>query len=125
MYSSEPRPEEALRHRRIWWVLGWCILSLVLVLSLIPSPPQLGGVSDKWQHAFAYAVLMSWFGQLNPRHLWLALWLVAMGVAVEFVQGWSGFRHFELLDMLADAIGVLAGWLLMRLGMNYLSWFEL
>jgi uncharacterized protein YfiM (DUF2279 family) len=117
--------EFPLRHARIWWLLGWCILALILVLSLVPSPPQLGDISDKWQHAFAYAVLMSWFGQLYAQHLRLGLYLVTLGIAVEFLQGWSGLRHFEVLDMLADAIGVLVGWLLLRLGMNYLSWFEL
>ena len=82
-------------------------------------------VSDKWQHGFAYAVLMSWFAQLSPRHLKLSLLLVAMGIAVEFVQGWGGMRHFDVLDMVANTIGVVFGWVLIRVGVNYLSWFEL
>lgn len=125
MSSSETTGMEPLRHVRTWWLLGWCIVALVLVLSLMPSPPQLGEISDKWQHAFAYGLMMSWFAQLSRHHVMIAVYLVAMGVAVEFIQGWSGLRHFELLDMLADAIGVLAGWLLIRVGMKYLSWFEL
>jgi VanZ family protein len=33
-----------------------------------------------------------------------------MGIAIEFVQGATGYRSFEVMDMVADAIGVLLGW---------------
>ena len=33
-----------------------------------------------------------------------------MGVALEFIQGWLGYRDFELFDMGANALGVLLGW---------------
>lgn len=124
MSSSDSMSQARLRHARTWWVLGGCIVLTVLVLSLVPSPPQLGGISDKWQHALAYTVMMSWFAQLTSAHLRLALILVLMGIAVEFLQLWGGVRHFELLDMLADAIGVLVGWAIIRLGVEYLRWFD-
>ena len=34
---------------------------------------------------------------------------IAMGVALEFVQGWLGYRSFEVADMLADTLGVALG----------------
>jgi VanZ family protein len=34
----------------------------------------------------------------------------AMGVALEFIQGWTGYRSFELYDMLADGVGIAVGW---------------
>ena len=35
---------------------------------------------------------------------------IAMGIALEFVQGWLGYRSFEVADMAANSIGVVAGW---------------
>ena len=32
-----------------------------------------------------------------------------MGIALEFVQGWLGYRSFEVADMVANTIGVLLG----------------
>ena len=40
--------------------------------------------------------------------------LIAMGVAVEILQGWSGYRYFEYADMLANSSGVLAAWFAMH-----------
>jgi hypothetical protein len=40
-----------------------------------------------------------------------------MGIALEFLQEMTGYRTFELLDMLANAtgvLGVLAGMLVLR-----------
>jgi len=28
------------------------------------------------------------------------------------VQGWTGYRMFDVLDMLANSVGVMLGWLL-------------
>ncbi|MBD3669680.1 MAG: VanZ family protein [Gammaproteobacteria bacterium] len=118
MSSSE------LKYARGWWTLGWLVLATILILSLMPSPPKLGDVSDKWQHAFAYALLMSWFAQLASKRLRLALLLILMGIGVEVLQGLSGLRQYELLDMLANATGVVIGWMLIRVGLKYLLWLE-
>lgn len=108
---------------RLWWPLGWLMVAVILFLSLMPSPPTVD-VSDKWQHAFAYALLMSWFAQLVMRRWLAAIYLVVMGVGVEFVQGWSGLRYYEEMDMLANSVGVLIGWLMFTLGIHYLRWLE-
>jgi hypothetical protein len=65
--------------------------------------------------------MMIWFAQLYQRSLhglW-ALGFIGLGAALEFVQGWSGFRSFEYLDMAADTAGVTAGWLLGGTAMAY------
>ena len=69
---------------------------------------------DKLGHILAYFVMMIWFSQLYLRriHAWLASGFNALGVAWEYVQGWSGYRDFEYMDMLADAIGVTVAWAL-------------
>jgi hypothetical protein len=41
----------------------------------------------------------------------IAAGFVALGIALEFVQGWTGFRFFSYADMAADAAGVMLGWL--------------
>ena len=33
-----------------------------------------------------------------------------MGVAIEFIQGWTGWRTFDTHDMMANGIGVLFGY---------------
>ena len=104
------------RARKLWLVVGWLLVLLVIFLSLVPVPvevPVEGG--DKFGHVTAYAALMFWFANLfetvNRRGI-LAIGFVALGIALEFVQGWTDYRTFELADMAADAFGVAVGWVL-------------
>jgi VanZ family protein len=76
--------------------------------SLTPAPPSAG--NDKIGHFAVYGVLMFWFAQLTMRRLPYAAGFVALGVGLEFAQGWLGTRSFELYDMAANALGVLLGW---------------
>lgn len=91
------------------------MLALVIVFSLIPSPPQLDvQQGDKLQHVSAYFALMFWFAQvyrLRHERLWLAMALVAVGVCLEFLQGMTGWRSYDPFDMAANASGVLIGWI--------------
>lgn len=56
---------------------------------------------------------MFWFCQLY-RNSWTRLGyaagFIALGIALEFVQRALGYRSFEVADMIADGLGVLAGW---------------
>ena len=100
-------------NRRAGLALGWAGVAGVVYLSLMPSPPQIGVEgSDKVGHFLAYALLAFWFSQFytgRTRALY-ALGLVAMGVAIEFAQRATGWRNFEVADMVANALGVAAGW---------------
>jgi len=106
-----------LRLSRVWLGIGWLLVALVLYLSLTPHPLTLFAFenADKLEHACAYAALSFWFCQFY-RQKWsrarVMLALLALGVAIEYVQGWTGYRTFDVLDMLADGVGVLGGWLL-------------
>jgi len=108
-----------LRRRALWVALGWAIVGAILWLSLERSPPDLGfPQSDKVGDVVAYGVLMFWFCELyaSPRaRLGYAIGFVVLGIAIEFVQRATGYRNFELLDMVADAGGVALGWLAGRL----------
>ena len=103
--------------RRLWLVAGWVGVIGVVVLSLIPPPPAILGVEneDKLGHLLAYGLLMWWFAQdvlAARRRSGVALALIALGVALEFLQGWGGLRTFSVADMVADAAGVAVGWAL-------------
>lgn len=107
--------EPAFRFRPLWLFAGWMLVLLVVYLSLVPSPPTLTKTpGDKLEHWLAYAALMSWFvnlyAELSPRAK-VATGLIALGVGLEFVQRWTGYRTFEVTDMMADAAGVITGWL--------------
>jgi VanZ family protein len=99
----------------LWLIAGWILILLIIYLSVTPTPIQVPMEgSDKLEHILAYAVLMSWFANLHEssgRRIILAASFVALGVALEFVQGWTGYRSFELADMAAGATGVATGWL--------------
>lgn len=89
------------------------MVAAIVWLSLTPSPPTLGfEQSDKLGHFGSYAILMFWFSQLYGKstRILYVLGFVALGVALEFAQNQVGFRTFEVLDMSADALGVLLGW---------------
>ena len=117
------------RVRPFWLVLGWMLVLLVVYLSLTPAPITLPvREGDKFSHVFAYFVLMSWFANLYPRlsvRAQFAAGFIALGVILEFVQLWIGYRSFEVTDMTAGALGVAAGWATAppRLP-NYLSFAE-
>ena len=101
----------------MWLAIGLLGVVGVLVLSLIPPPAPILGVEneDKLHHLGAYGLLMWWFAQdavAARQRAWIAMALVALGVAIEYLQGWTGYRTFSVADMAADAIGVAIGWLL-------------
>jgi len=103
--------------RSAWIALGWVGVIAVSVLSLIPEPPELIGIEegDKIEHLLVYGSLMFWFAQVyvQRRSRWsVAIRLIAMGVCLEFVQGWTGWRLFSYADMLANTAGVAVGWLI-------------
>ena len=104
---------------RCWlglWLFGWL---LCVVLSMIPPPPvPMPGLpaGDKLGHVLAYALLSAWAVWIfagSRHHRRAALALCALGIALEFAQGGlTRGRMMEGWDVVADALGVLAGWLL-------------
>ncbi len=108
---------ESLRYRNLWLGIGWLMVLTVLVLSLMPKPPQpmhfVG--ADKVEHVLAYFIMMGWFAQLyhaTRERVLVATGLIALGIVIEILQPMLGPRYFEWWDMLADSIGVLLAWLL-------------
>ena len=104
--------------RRLWLIAGIAILLLLWTLSLMPQPPTFGVRNeDKFFHVIAYGGTMWWWGQYWPslrQRFLLAIVFTLMGIAVEFVQGWTGWRTFDPHDMVANGIGVLLGWMVVQ-----------
>lgn len=96
-------------------ITGIAVLIAIWALSLLPGPelPDVPG-GDKWHHSLAYFACMFCWGQVYrlplPR-LRLAVTFIAMGAIIECLQYFTATRSFEFLDMLANALGVLAAWI--------------
>lgn len=106
-----------LKYLKFWLILGWGMVVLVAILSLIPSPQVLGPLttSDILIHLLAYSTLMLWFGCIylsGRKYLLLGLILILIGVILELLQGMTSYRCFEYKDMIVNGFGVLLGWLL-------------
>ena len=116
------------RYRRLWSWLGWLMVVSVLVLSLMPLSVDLSEGRDKVSHFVAYGSLMFWFGMLFPgwrNQVISALGFVAMGIAVEYLQRMTGYRSFDVADMVANAIGVTIGWVVVQTPLRrLLQWVE-
>ncbi len=72
--------------------------------------PDVGG-SDKLHHFIAYAILSLGFVLLVRTPLSLlrtSAGLIGYGVMLELLQSLTGYRQMEVLDMLANAAGVVA-----------------
>lgn len=101
-----------LRYFKIWLALGLGLVVAVVVVSLVPINTSLDvPEGDKIGHVIAYLSLSLWFGQLftRGRHVGVGIGLILLGVALEFFQGETGYRTFDVKDMAANATGVLLG----------------
>ncbi len=118
----------AYRYRRIWFLLGWGMVAAVVVLSLIPLEVDLGDNRDKLAHFAAYGSLSFWFAMLiegRGRELRVAAAFALLGVALEFLQGLTDYRTFEIADMIANATGAALGWGLAQTPLgNAIDWME-
>ncbi len=105
-----------LKFLRFWQGIGWLLVLFVIFVTLMPKPPQLPFPDflswDKVAHTLVYACLMSWFLQAFASPIIWSTFLLLLGVILEFLQNWFGYRSLEFGDMIANSIGLLAGWLI-------------
>jgi len=102
-----------LGHRHLWFCLGLVMAAMIAAASLVPASnlPAIG-LSDKLEHAMAYALLAFWFASVVVRRDFLALIvaLVAFGGLIELAQDWMHLgREAELTDLMADVAGIVVG----------------
>jgi len=115
--EKEPGFLSRLRFPNFWLGIGFLLVALVIALSLMPHPPNVGHFrgNDKLGHFAAYVAMTFWFGQIYTRNRarWtIALSFVILGISLEYLQLLSGYRTFEYADMGANAAGVLCALLL-------------
>ena len=97
----------------------WLGTAAVTALSLLPQDalPPLPDISDKIEHAGAYAMLAVAAGPAWMRfeaHARIAVALIVLGGAIEIAQLWVPGRSAEWGDFAADILGVLAGFTAFR-----------
>ena len=86
-----------------------------MFLSLTPSPPDLDiEHGDKLGHLAGLRpadvlVLLAVSRDGTRGSPTPSAW-IALGIALEFAQGATGYRSFEVADMAANSLGVLLGW---------------
>lgn len=121
---------EHLRREKLWVAIGLAFVALVIFLSVTPDPVRAPTVeSFKTGHILAYAWCMLYFAQVwrDLRHrLAIALALIVLGIALEFVQDMLPWhRDFAVSDMVDDAIGVGIGFALGYTPLqNVIRWIE-
>lgn len=116
----------AVRHPRLWLVIGWALIAFAIVVSLLPSEelPSLG-VGDKFEHTTAYALLALWFAGMYPRtrYIVIGIALFIMGVGIEFAQGAMHMgRQADVRDVIANTGGIAIGLTLALAGLG--GWAE-
>ena len=97
---------------RIWWVVGWLQVVALLIATLWPAVALPGPEgSDKLVHLASFGWLMFWFAQVVVQRRWrLVLLLIGYGALIEVLQFFSGYRHGDGWDLLADSSGVFVAW---------------
>jgi VanZ family protein len=116
--SNNARPVFSKSHHCFMRWLFWCVMLVVLALTLTPAPPNLTiGLSheDKWHHALGFAGLtllgLCSRASRSQHAPWrLLVFLLAVGGGIEVLQAFIPNRGAEWLDWLADAAGIAMGW---------------
>ncbi|GHA06912.1 hypothetical protein GCM10008090_15750 [Arenicella chitinivorans] len=100
--------------------LGLLVVITVLSLTPLPQLPEMPG-TDKLHHFIAYAALMFpvAFAQLRHR-VWLALGFFVWSGSIELIQPMVN-RYGEWLDLAANGLGLLLGYLIAVLMRRWLA----
>jgi VanZ family protein len=103
-----------------WSFVWYALVVLVVIGSLLPADsPVMKSVDslpvgDKVQHFTAYAAL-AFLPTLRERPAKLGIQLAfaaVLGVLLEFGQLYSPGRSFDVYEMMADGLGILAGFVI-------------
>lgn len=103
-----------LRYALYWRVLGALLVILILAAALIPPVDDVGAWLadyDKLLHGAMFSALTIWFcGQFERREYgWLVVMLLSFGILIEILQMLTAYRKGDVMDFVADAIGIGVG----------------
>ena len=106
----------------LWFLLIYRLLTMPA--SNVPSWPFLDKLYfDKWVHCGLFAVLIflfsfpfkNFFPHYNILYLLISILGLLYGIGMEYVQKYfTTDRDFEILDMVADGVGCLFGFLFIQ-----------
>lgn len=103
----------------LWRISFWFCIGLTAYLSLLPQEFLPSGINiwDKFSHSIAFAALalsaaLGWPKRDFFRSVLIPL--LIFGILIEGIQYFIPGREFSLLDMLADAVGIVIAWISLR-----------
>ena len=102
--------------QKYWLPLTLIILTSITTLSLWPAEhlPSVPG-TDKTHHFIAYAALIFPAALRRPKYFYaIALGFISFSGAIELIQPYVN-RYGEWLDMTANTLGLVSGWLLAKI----------
>ena len=115
-----------LRYRKLWLIVGYLLIALVIFLTLTSSPVHIDTnlpYQDKFFHALAYFSLTFWFMQIyHVKHhvfRWVIFFL-CLGLLLEYLQSFDSRRYSEVGDMAANALGVAVALVLSRTQLRFM-----
>lgn len=102
------------RRPRLWLGLWIAALVATVVVCLVPLPRSPLPVDhlDKLEHALGYAALAVGAAMLfatGSARMLVSLGLIVLGIGIEALQALLPWRSADLLDVVANSLGVLIG----------------
>jgi len=111
------------RYSRLARFIFWLVMMVMTALFLVPQEFVSSAIFDWWdkaQHAVAFSVLMLIGFVAYPIYFWrVVISLILYGVVIEIIQSWTDWRQGDVLDTVADAVGVLLMGLLIKIYQSY------
>jgi VanZ family protein len=111
-------PSRSRAGRLRLWLPVVIYAAAIFVVSSLPQPPAVGGVSDKWGHGAAYAGLAlvilralagaQWSGVTRGRAVVALALAASYGASDEWHQAFVPGRSPDVHDLVADGIGAAA-----------------
>jgi len=102
--------------QKYWFHITLMLLVSIATLSLWPAAylPSVPG-TDKTHHFIAYAALILPTTLKQPKnYLTIIVGFIAFSGAIELIQPYVN-RYGEWLDMMANTLGLISGWLLAKI----------
>ena len=105
-------------------IAGIASIMIIFTFSLFEIPQSnFDGLSDKFIHFSAYLLLslLIFRASLTLTKASLFIGLILLGILIEALQYTSGLRNFEYMDIIANALGVLVGFLIFKVNKKALK----
>lgn len=95
-------------------ILGLLIVICVFTLALMPQIPKIIPYEDKIGHTGLYFLLMVYFSRKFTVYIAVGL-LLFIGIMLELLQHQVGYRSAEVMDVVANTLGMFLGYIYLKL----------